>query len=112
MRAQSRKRGYQSSAAIWGGLIDPLATARGTYIFASTRGAMNSKRRIKINGRGCAGDAFMILRAHLSAFRRVVRRRLEPGKVYRFQQFLLAVERAHVRTVKLVSRARQEIAIH
>src|SRR5256885_2099256 len=87
--AQTCERGYQSSAAIWGDLIDPLAAVRGTDTFAGTRGVMKSKRRIKINGRGGAGDPFMILRAHLGAFRRIVRRGFEPGQVYGFEQFLL-----------------------
>src|ERR1041384_395579 len=38
VRAQTRECGCQSSAAIFGGLIDPLAIARGTDTLAIARG--------------------------------------------------------------------------
>src|SRR5687767_10671697 len=102
-------------------MIDPVATARGTDTrdpAATARGTdmialgSSTERRVEIDCGGCAGDSFVALRSHLSTFGRSIGRRQQLRKIDRLKQVLFAIEDADVRTVELVRRTCQEIAIH
>src|SRR5687768_1504152 len=82
-------------------MIDPVATAPGT----------DTKRRVKIDCGSRTGDSFVALRSHLRTFRRSIGRRLQLREIDRLKQILFAIEDADVRTVELVRRTCQEIAI-
>src|SRR6266404_8949040 len=79
-------------------------TARGPRIRRERHGrdarGTRYQRGIEINGGSGASDAFVVLGAHFRSFGGDVRRGLQPGKVDRLQQVVLAIEDAHVRSVK------------
>ena len=64
---------------------DPVASTTPSGLPAwgprSAPGSVPGKRRIEINYCGGAGDAFVILRAHLWPFRSSVGRGLQLGKI-------------------------------
>src|SRR5262245_7579929 len=68
------------------------------------------ERLEELDGRGDAGDPFLILRTGLRALRAFARRGIELRKGKRFEQLALRVEDAGVWAVELVRGAGQEVA--
>ena len=64
-----------------------------------------------VDGRGRAGDTFVVLGAGHPATRYVVRRRSNLVRRQLFEQTSPTPENAHVRSEKLVGRANQEVAV-